>query len=306
MLRSWRGWVFVFVALLFSIWIVVGSKSFQSCMQEEHHKSAQENAIKSPAQFFAAISACKDCSGHFVEENGEAIIASFTIILALSTIGLWLATNQLWQAGERQMELIERNAVKQSAEMLESLSASRSLAIAAAKSADAALTANDIAKVSAERQLRAYLALFKARIENVATGEKPNVSFKVRNMGQTPAFKLSGHVGIGFGPFPIPRGAKVILPASPDEISRVDLAPKMRVAHSATMGVPLTEIQFNQLNERKAAIYIVANIEFTDAFNRKWIQRLRLMYNWRGLHSGSNKVEVCAEGNEIEEITTPA
>jgi hypothetical protein len=98
MLSSWRGWLFVFVALLLSTWIVAGSKSFQSCMQEEQHQGAKENAIKGATQFFAAISAHKDCTGHFVEENGEGIIASFTIILAISTIGLWLATGKLWGA----------------------------------------------------------------------------------------------------------------------------------------------------------------------------------------------------------------
>jgi hypothetical protein len=29
------------------------------------------------------------------------------------------------------------------------------------------------------------------------------------------------------------------------------------------------------------------------------------MYSWRGLHSGNKKLEVCEEGNEIEEIIAP-
>jgi hypothetical protein len=238
--------------------------------------------------------------------DAERTIAIFTIILAISTTLLWLATRKLWLAGERQMDLIKQNAVKQSADMLDSLYASRALASAAADSVVAARHANEIARIGTEKQLRAYLSILKARIQNVAAGERPRVSFKVKNMGQTPANKLSAHVHIGFGQFPMPKGANVNAPPNPDEISRVDLAPKMRVAHGVTMGHPLTESQFNQINDGKAAIYIVANLEFTDAFSRKWIQHLRLMYSWRALHSGSDKLEVCEEGNGIEEITKSA
>ena len=124
MLRSWRGRLLVLGALLFSAWIVAGSKSFQSCMQEEQHKSAIEDAVKGPTQFFAAISAHKDCAGHFVEENGEGIIASFSIILAISTIGLWLAANRLWAAGEKQFALLSETAAAQSRDMQASIAAS--------------------------------------------------------------------------------------------------------------------------------------------------------------------------------------
>ena len=37
------------------------------------------------------------------DDNDKAVVAAFTIVLALSTIGLWLATNKLWEAGERQL-----------------------------------------------------------------------------------------------------------------------------------------------------------------------------------------------------------
>jgi len=93
-------------------------------MQEEQHKSAKEDAVKGATQFFAAISAHKDCAGHFVEENGEGIIASFSIILAISTIGLWLATNRLWAAGEKQFALLSETAAAQSRDMQASIAAS--------------------------------------------------------------------------------------------------------------------------------------------------------------------------------------
>lgn len=226
---------------------------------------------------------------------GTLILAVGTTILGFATVFLWRATRQLVldakEASEKQFgaSMIAAGAAKESADT-------------AKIQAEVARGTLNAMQDTAERQLRAYLSVMKARIENVAVGEKPKVSFKVKNMGQTPAHKLSGHVGIGIGKYPIPKGSKVNPPPSPDEISRVNLAPTMRVTHGAMMGVPLTEVQFNEIRDGKTAIYVVANIEFADAFDRKWIQRLRLMYTCRGLQSGSNKLEVCEEGNEIEEV----
>jgi hypothetical protein len=124
MSRSWRVWFLVLVALLFSAWIVAGSNSFQSCMQEEQRDSAKEDALKGATQFLAAISAHKDCTGHFVTENSQGIIAGFSMILAISVIGLWLATNRLWAAGEKQFALLSETASAQSRDMQASIAAS--------------------------------------------------------------------------------------------------------------------------------------------------------------------------------------
>lgn len=45
-----------------------------------------------------------------LEAHGEAVIAAFTIILAISTIGLWSSTHALFKAGERQIELARISA----------------------------------------------------------------------------------------------------------------------------------------------------------------------------------------------------
>ena len=52
----------------------------------------------------------------------------------------------------------------------------------------AAIEANRIARKSAERQLRAYVFLTKASIENWAAGEQPFAHLTVVNTGQTPAY----------------------------------------------------------------------------------------------------------------------
>jgi len=42
----------------------------------------------------------------WLERHGEAVIAAFTIVLALSTIGLWRATRKLYEAGEQQIAAV--------------------------------------------------------------------------------------------------------------------------------------------------------------------------------------------------------
>src|SRR5205807_3649388 len=39
------------------------------------------------------------------DDNDKAVVAGFTVVLAISTIGLWLATNKLWSASERELKL---------------------------------------------------------------------------------------------------------------------------------------------------------------------------------------------------------
>jgi hypothetical protein len=50
-------------------------------------------------------------TGNVLHDFGEAVVAFFTIVLALSTIALWRATEKLFGAGERQMKLLEKNAI---------------------------------------------------------------------------------------------------------------------------------------------------------------------------------------------------
>src|ERR1700682_199159 len=47
------------------------------------------------------------------DDNDKAVVAGFTVVLAISTIGLWLATNRLWRAGETQRLLAEDTAERQ-------------------------------------------------------------------------------------------------------------------------------------------------------------------------------------------------
>jgi hypothetical protein len=87
--------------ILLCVWIVSSSESFQSCIASPPDQSGPQNLEESRAAISIAVDGYRRCTGDFVHENGEAIIAAFTVILAFSTIFLWVATRSLVKGAER-------------------------------------------------------------------------------------------------------------------------------------------------------------------------------------------------------------
>jgi hypothetical protein len=92
-----RWTLLAIVMLALTCWIVGTSKTFQHCV-EETNKHADEEVPNKRVAEFSLIGIYRDCTGEFLHENGEAIIAVFTIVLSFSTIGLWISTYNLWNA----------------------------------------------------------------------------------------------------------------------------------------------------------------------------------------------------------------
>src|SRR5262249_6335173 len=121
--------------------------------------------------------------------------------------------------------------------------------------------------------------------------------------GQTPAIDLSVETSIRVGDFPVPKGAKFPTLPSAAEISRATVAPGMEVRHESTRTRPLTDSIMTKVRNKEKAIYVIGRTRFTDAFDQKWIYKMRFMYTWRGLEKGSSELDVCEEGNKIERDT---
>jgi hypothetical protein len=114
-----RAWILSLAFLTIVVWIVESSKPFQSCVENEYQKSAAQNFDRSISELTRAFVVYRDCVGHFTHDNAEAIIAAFTILLALATIFLWAATRDLVREGretrERQLRAymgMENNGTK--------------------------------------------------------------------------------------------------------------------------------------------------------------------------------------------------
>jgi hypothetical protein len=104
--RLSRGLIAALALILIS-WIVADSPSFKTCVHEAQQHSSDEPPKDKVSAFFSFLNIRKDCVGEFVENKGEAVLATFTVILAISTILLWLATKDLFEAGENQIRITQ-------------------------------------------------------------------------------------------------------------------------------------------------------------------------------------------------------
>jgi hypothetical protein len=146
------------------------------------------------------------------DDNDKAIVAAFTIVLALSTIGLWIATlrlwrstDKLWEAGERQLALIDRNATAQISQMKNSVDETARLALAMGVAAEAAQIQADVAENTLTRIQRPYIYIFG--VERLITSDlipapTPYVEYSVANFGRTPAVIEIVNVGFFSGHLP--------------------------------------------------------------------------------------------------------
>lgn len=99
-----RAWI-LSIAFLAAVWVVVeSSQPFQECVEEIYYNPETNNFEKSIPSFSVAFDVYRTCLGHFTHDNAEAIIAAFTILLALSTIFLWVATRDLVRGAEKTAE----------------------------------------------------------------------------------------------------------------------------------------------------------------------------------------------------------
>src|SRR5262245_28728031 len=59
------------------------------------------------------------------------------------------------------------------------------------------------------------------------------------------------------------------------------VAPGMRVRHEVVKEKALTEDEFAKIKNKRKSLYLAGKIKFADVFGYKWVQEIRLMYNWR-------------------------
>lgn len=182
----------------------------------------------------------------FLNTNGAAVTAIFTIVLAFSTVGLWQATYRLWDTAERQMDL------------------TRQAAVAGQASAEAAKQAVDLARVTSEHQLRAYVSVhsFTVPIQIVDMEGRLQIKYTIKNDGQTPASNVVVQSGFWLAaPDEKPEWRKFLMRSAGHH-----LAPGRSIMNGAMLQVPLGQDQWNRLRSRALHFHFFGQIEYTDAF----------------------------------------
>jgi hypothetical protein len=79
-----------------------------TCYQIGDHAAENFYSIKNCSIFDGPFLAAMIWFANIFDHHGEAIVAAFTVILAISTIGLWVSTSQLWEASNRSAKIAER------------------------------------------------------------------------------------------------------------------------------------------------------------------------------------------------------
>lgn len=150
---------------------------------------------------------------------------------------------------------------------------------------------------SSERQLRAYISFTKTRIRNVGLGETPEFFARIYNAGQTPAYRFTATFNPGLYPIGVVDALNVVGPA-PQIMSRVALGPKMKVVNTARLSSALSIQDLQDINDGVKGIVVFGRIDFIDAFDQPRHKFVRLMYTNRMMASCSERLEVCAIGND--------
>jgi len=172
-------------------------------------------------------------------------------------------------------------------------------------------------RLSAERQLRAYLLPENATISNVADPESaigppretaakiiyPEwgavVMVHIKNMGQTPAHDVLHYADLVFREFPL----EFPLPKIPDSggLIGAPLGPGVFTSKKKDYA-PLTPDQLAGLRNGKSAFYLYGEVRYLDIFKKRHFTRYRFLHN-----SGAGPIGVstfftfAAEGNETDD-----
>jgi hypothetical protein len=119
---------------------------------------------------------------------------------------------------------------------------------------------------NAERQLRAYCMVVKAEIIDVENGKDPRAKITIKNSGQTPAKNFKQVATMGYDTFPISRLGNPNLKRA--NVIEHPLPPQGYIDSYPNLGHILTDADIAALIKGDAAIYVVGEIHYDDAFGK--------------------------------------
>jgi hypothetical protein len=139
----------------------------------------------------------------------------------------------------------------------------------------------DEAKISSERQLRAYVCVESSKVENFAVGSIPTVNVLLKNVGQTPAYRYRGQRTYGLGPFPyegtFPFDFVAVGGLATGELPPRDLGPGGDSPISIA-GTAITQEDFDGITNGSRAIFIFGIAHYDDVFGRPHETQYCLVY----------------------------
>jgi hypothetical protein len=147
-----------------------------------------------------------------------------------------------------------------------------------------------------ERELRAYvfpvaftIRNFKTTLSSVSTSQRISAFVKIKNTGQTPAYKFTCQVKMIVVPFP---QTDFTFSKEEAEFTPGYLGPEGTLSYSPVKDTMLTREQAKHVIDGAWAIYVFGRIDYVDAFKvQRWT-------TFRTLARGDHGVMSVAEGGE--------
>lgn len=254
-----RRWIAVALWVVAAVAIIdTGISLALTCHEQSYQPGSGQNSVEACSVFQGPIFRGFIWFANAFDEHGEAVIAAFTIILAISTIGLWRSTRKLWEAGEKQIAVaaFAANSSEQSAR--------------------AAQRAAAIMGQTAERQLRAYVFLDPDKVLEelrVAVGEEPSGMLRVKNFGLTPAYDCVTVRGTANAPWPLPPDIDLKIKRTgetgqivpPGGVTYVGFGPQL----GKEGGGKVTAEEFADFQSGARRFYVFGCVHYTDAFHKE-------------------------------------
>lgn len=179
--REWFIVIFAYLAFAEVLsWAPVNDLSFCLIQPEHGGQTSNHDHQKYCPAFHTGVVAALDALDGFFERHDKAVVAGFTVVLAISTIGLWLATNRLWEAGENQRDLLERTSKEQARDMQASIDAAK----------EANILSRDIF-ISEQRPWLRWQMNPNAMLKKNGPKLTLEAFGSIQNLGKIPAFDIS-------------------------------------------------------------------------------------------------------------------
>jgi hypothetical protein len=124
-----------------------------------------------------------------------------------------------------------------------------------------------LATDTAHRQLRAYVMVHTAVVENFTAGNKPRAKLTIKNTGQTPAHAVTHWCTSGIAPYPIEDHVVRALRRGETDLAAMPLPPGCHTKTGSESDV-LTQNQYDAVSDGTHALYVIGEIRYRDAFNK--------------------------------------
>jgi hypothetical protein len=121
---------------------------------------------------------------------------------------------------------------------------------------------------SARQQLRAYISGLPDWITSFDETHPPRASYTMRNLGQTPAYKVVHRSEIAALPFPLPVGFR-LPPVNGTIAPATVLFPNVPLIGNSTKAAPFTADELAGIRNRSMRPYIFGEIRYRDVFRKR-------------------------------------